>query len=493
MINESIAGYRIIRELGRGGMATVYLAEHELLRKKFAVKVLHYELARNTQIRNRFIKEARLMADMSNVGIVKVNNLIDAGDVVAMVMEYIDGQTLKEFLERKTRLSHTEIKGIYLQMLKAVEYAHNNQIVHRDLKPANFMIDRSGQVKLMDFGIAKSIDSESSEFTQTGTQIGTVMYMSPEQLENSKDIESTSDIYSLGVVLWQMVQGKKPYDSSNLNQFQIQKRIQSELLPQTNTLWDNIIQRSTAKNPTKRFRKIEELMHTIDIAFQSSVEETVLGVNINEKSKINNSAVSKVPSINLSKIAIGLLVLGIALVSILIGNCVDSNAPLEKNTEQNEGDSKSIQLAHLKRKSKEELEMLRNTPVEGLKNDTNVKSSKDSLVLLHINRGVFIDFDVAKEVETPNPLGVKVNNENGKKREDESPSPNDTNAKVESWEIGEWSFYTVKKGDTLEGIALKMSKKMKCKNITPETIMSDNNMDRFILISVGDRLKIMCH
>jgi serine/threonine-protein kinase len=94
MINESIAGYRIIRELGRGGMATVYLAEHELLRKKFAVKVLHYELARNTQIRNRFIKEARLMADMSNVGIVKVNNLIDAGDVVAMVMEYINGAKL---------------------------------------------------------------------------------------------------------------------------------------------------------------------------------------------------------------------------------------------------------------------------------------------------------------------------------------------------------------------------------------------------------------
>jgi hypothetical protein len=112
---------------------------------------------------------------------------------------------------------------------------------------------------------------------------------------------------------------------------------------------------------------------------------------------------------------------------------------------------------------------------------------------LHINRGVFIDFDVAKEVETPNPLGVKVNNENGKKREDESPSPNDTNAKVESWEIGEWSFYTVKNGDTLDGIALKMSKKMKCKNITSETIMSDNNMDRFILISAGDRLKIMCH
>jgi serine/threonine protein kinase/uncharacterized membrane protein len=275
MINESIAGYRIIRELGRGGMATVYLAEHELLRKMFAIKILHFELARNSGIRQRFIKEARIMADMSHTGIVKVNNLIDAGDIVAIIMEYIDGETLKEYVDRKKRLSDVEIKGIFLQMLKAVDYVHSNQIVHRDLKPANFMIDRAGQIKLMDFGIAKSSDSNSSDYTLTGTQMGTPMYMSPEQVKGIRDIGNASDIYSLGVVLWQMVSGKKPYDSKVISQFEMQLKILQESLPKTGTSWDKIISKATSKEISQRFRSINKYYsEVLEETFNNS-EETV--------------------------------------------------------------------------------------------------------------------------------------------------------------------------------------------------------------------------
>ena len=258
MINETIAGYRIIRELGRGGMAIVYLAEHELLQKKFALKILHHEFARNSNIRGRFLKEARIMAGMSHSGIVKVINLIDAGDIVAIVMEYIDGETLKEYLDRKARLSQTEIVGIFLQMLKAVEYAHNQNIVHRDLKPANFMIDHARLVKLMDFGIAKTTNSNSLDHTQTGTQIGTPMYMSPEQVKGTKDVGHASDIYSLGVVQWQMTIGKKPYDSNILSQFDIQMKILQESLPKTGTNWDKIISKATSKEISHRYRSIFE-------------------------------------------------------------------------------------------------------------------------------------------------------------------------------------------------------------------------------------------
>ena len=263
MLNQQIQNYKILSPLGEGGMAKVYLAEHNLLGSNTAIKLLNKEFTHNDNIRKRFLAEAKSMARMSHPNIIKVSDLIDDGDTVAFVMEYVDGETLKEYIERKVKLSDEEIKSIFSQMLEAVGYVHKQNLVHRDIKPSNFMIDPEGKVKLMDFGIAKNTDANSTEYTQTGTgmQMGTPMYMSPEQITETKSVTSQSDIYSLGVVLWQMVTGEKPYDTKTLSTFQLQTKIVHEDLPKTNTKWDLIIEKSTEKEMKARFENYNSVLN----------------------------------------------------------------------------------------------------------------------------------------------------------------------------------------------------------------------------------------
>jgi serine/threonine protein kinase len=275
--------YKTSNELGRGGMAVVYLAEHQLLHNQVAIKVLNNEFVRNEHIRRRFLAEARNMARMSHPNIIKVTDLIDEGDNVAFVMEYIEGDTLKDYLERKGKLSEKEIKNIFTQMLDAVGYVHEQKLVHRDIKPSNFMITPNGKVKLMDFGIAKNTDASSAEYTQTGTgvQMGTPMYMSPEQVTETKSVTAQSDIYSLGVLLWQMVSGRKPYDMATLSAFHLQSKIVNEPLENTGTAWDSLIRKATAKEIALRYTSANEF----NIALNGSVknanaEETLIEINI---------------------------------------------------------------------------------------------------------------------------------------------------------------------------------------------------------------------
>ena len=255
MLNQQIQNYKILSPLGQGGMATVYLAEHNLLGNKSAFKLLNKEYVHNENIRKRFLAEARSMARMSHSNIIKVTDLIDDGEMVAFVMEYVEGETLKEYIERKIKLTDEEIQSIFVQMVEAVGYVHKQNLVHRDIKPSNFMVDSKGKVKLMDFGIAKNTDANAAEYTQTGTgmQMGTPMYMSPEQVKSTKEVSFASDIYSLGVVLWQMVTGEKPYDLKTLSSFDLQTKIVTEKLPLTNTFWDSMIEKATQKEVRHRF------------------------------------------------------------------------------------------------------------------------------------------------------------------------------------------------------------------------------------------------
>jgi serine/threonine protein kinase len=269
----TITNYTIKQSIGQGGMASVYLAHDIKFQTNVAIKVLNKEYVHNDNIRKRFIAEARNIYKMSHPNIIKVTDLIDEGDTVAFVMEYIEGETLKEYLERKGKLSDVEIKNFFSQMLEAVGYVHEQNLVHRDIKPSNFMITPKGQIKLLDFGIAKNTDSASAEYTQTGTgiQMGTPLYMSPEQVKSSKEVGASSDIYSLGVVLWQMLMGKKPYDSNTLSSPEIQVSILKEPLPITNTQWDTIIQKATAKEVLNRYESCLEIKK--DLGKVSEVEE----------------------------------------------------------------------------------------------------------------------------------------------------------------------------------------------------------------------------
>ena len=297
MQNTIIKDYHILRELGHGGMATVYLAHDNKFDTNVAIKVLNKEYVHNDNIRKRFIAEARNMFKMSHPNIIKVSDLIDERDTVAFVMEYIEGETLKDYLDRKGKLSDEEIKNLFSQMLESVGYVHKQKLVHRDIKPSNFMIDKEGQIKLLDFGIAKTIDVTSSEYTQTGTgiQMGTPLYMSPEQVKSSKEVGASSDIYSLGVVLWQMVMGKKLYDSSTLSSPEIQVSILKEPLPITNSHWDYVIQIATAKPIENRFKKTTEFL--AKLINSSNTEQNINNI-ISEKTIAENSSFQSNKNIN---------------------------------------------------------------------------------------------------------------------------------------------------------------------------------------------------
>ena len=255
MINQQIQNYKIISLLGEGGMANVYLAEHLTLKGKVAIKLLKDEFVANKNIRKRFLAEARILHQLAHVNIIKVTDLIDAGDIVAFVMEYIEGESLSEFIIKKGKLSDTDIEYIFPQILSAVAYIHHNGLIHRDIKPSNFMMTKDGNIKLLDFGIAKNTNEGQNEYTQTGTthQMGTPLYMSPEQVQSTKEVTSQTDIYSLGVVLWQMVMNKKPYNAENLSLVEIQIKIFQEPLALTKTIWDPFIQKATHKNLEDRY------------------------------------------------------------------------------------------------------------------------------------------------------------------------------------------------------------------------------------------------
>jgi uncharacterized protein (TIGR02145 family) len=255
--------------IGIGGMAEVFRARNLKFNTDVAVKFLKPEFVFNPNIKDRFLAEARNLYRLSHPNLVKVLDLIYEGQQVAFVMELIEGETLKDFLERKGKLRDDEIKSIFTQMLDALGYVHDNNLVHRDIKPSNFMLDKKGNLKLLDFGIAKNTDASDAEYTQTGTgmQMGTPMYMSPEQVQETRSVTYQSDIYSLGVLLWQMATGRKPYDNSTLSRVEIHIKILQESLKLTGTRWDEIITICTSKQQEFRFRSCQIISNSVDNLF----------------------------------------------------------------------------------------------------------------------------------------------------------------------------------------------------------------------------------
>ena len=340
MIGKQIEKYTIISHLGEGGMASVYMANDNKFDTNVAIKVLNKEYVHNENIRKRFIAEARNMFKMSHPNIIKVTDLIEEGDTVAFVMEFIQGESLKEYLDNKGKLSEKKIKEIFSQMLDAVGYVHEQSLVHRDIKPSNFMISSNGQIKLLDFGIAKNTDKQSSDYTQTGTtqSMGTPMYMSPEQVKSTKDVTLESDIYSLGVVLWQMVMGVKPYDTNTTSTFELQTKIVTEKLRLTGSPFDTIIEVATAKETNYRFKNCKEIKLKLDNLHKQDNETTkAYNAQDSEKTIVDNSNVKSTatsqeinynnpkPSINIPytppkktpNSAIGYVILGILILIII--------------------------------------------------------------------------------------------------------------------------------------------------------------------------------
>ncbi len=200
--------YEILEVIGTGGMAVVYKALCHRLNRLVAIKILKDEFSRDQEFRRRFHAESQAVAMLSHPNIVSVYDVSRSGDVDYIVMELIEGITLKQYLEKKGRLNWRETLHFSMQIAKALEHAHSRGIVHRDIKPHNIMILKDGSIKVADFGIARI---GSAQNTLTREALGSVHYISPEQAKGGH-VDSRSDLYSLGVVMYEMLTGRTPYD-----------------------------------------------------------------------------------------------------------------------------------------------------------------------------------------------------------------------------------------------------------------------------------------
>lgn len=258
--------YEIIEVLGVGGMAVVYKAYDNIDQRIVAVKILKDEYISNEDFRRRFKNESKAIAVLSHPNIVKVYD-VSYGDLLQyIVMEYVDGITLKKYIEQQGIVDAKEAVYFVTQILRALQHAHDNGIVHRDVKPQNIMLISDGTIKVTDFGIARMSRSETK--TMSGEAIGSVHYISPEQVKGSIT-DARSDIYSVGVVLYEMLTGKLPFDSNNTAQLilmQIQKPpvMPSKINPNIPVGLEQIIIRAMQKNPNDRYQTASEMLADIE-------------------------------------------------------------------------------------------------------------------------------------------------------------------------------------------------------------------------------------
>src|SRR5436190_7892238 len=204
----NIPGYELIRELGAGGMAVVYLAVQRSLDRKVAIKVMRRSIDELEKFERRFLMEGRTMAKLPHRNIVAVYDIVKTDEYTYIAMEYLEAGTLS--LKMKEGLSLAEAISVVVQIGQALQFAHDHGIVHRDLKPANIMFRDTYTPVLTDFGIAKQQDATSTRLTQTGMLVGTPTYMSPEQI-NALDVDGRSDLYSLGVLFYELLTGNAPF------------------------------------------------------------------------------------------------------------------------------------------------------------------------------------------------------------------------------------------------------------------------------------------
>ncbi|MFJ4687785.1 Stk1 family PASTA domain-containing Ser/Thr kinase [Streptomyces sp. NPDC091377] len=264
--------YELGQVLGRGGMAEVYLAHDTRLGRTVAVKTLRADLARDPSFQARFRREAQSAASLNHPAIVAVydtgEDYIDGVSIPYIVMEYVDGSTLRELLHSGRKLLPERSMEMTIGILQALEYSHRNQIVHRDIKPANVMLTRNGQVKVMDFGIARAMGDSGMTMTQTSAVIGTAQYLSPEQAKGEQ-VDARSDLYSTGCLLYELLTVRPPFvgDSPVAVAYQhVREEPQppSVFDPEITPEMDAIVLRALVKDPNYRYQSADDMRIDIE-------------------------------------------------------------------------------------------------------------------------------------------------------------------------------------------------------------------------------------
>lgn len=247
--------YEIIRSIGEGGMANVYLGYDTILDRNVAIKVLRGDLSNDEKFVRRFQREALSASSLAHPNIVEMYDVGEDNGLYYIVMEYIEGKTLKQLLKKRGTLTLSEAIDIMLQLTDGMAHAHDSYIIHRDLKPQNIMIKDDGQIKITDFGIAMALNS--TQLTQTNSVMGSVHYLPPEQA-SGKGCTIKSDIYSMGIIFYELLSGSLPFRGDNAVEIALKHmrdplpslREENPAIPQS---IENIIRKATAKNPKNRY------------------------------------------------------------------------------------------------------------------------------------------------------------------------------------------------------------------------------------------------
>ncbi|MCL4546827.1 MAG: FHA domain-containing serine/threonine-protein kinase [Deltaproteobacteria bacterium] len=267
LLNQIIENYKIVNLLGKGGMASVYLAENfQKNPQKVAIKVLELDIEENAEYTLRFKKEAFICSKFSHPNIVKVYSYGIFEDKYYLIMEFVDGKDLSFYIRNNKKRSIKDIINIAYQISSALSFAHKNKVIHRDIKPQNIILDKYGKIKITDFGIAKI--NVSHTLTAEGERVvGTTYYMSPEQIKG-EPIDLKTDIYSMGILLYEMVSGKNPYEA-NTPLAIINGHLYKTPAPLKNIRNDvpdyfiNVINKCIAKNKNDRFNSADEIIQAL--------------------------------------------------------------------------------------------------------------------------------------------------------------------------------------------------------------------------------------
>ena len=268
--SQRIPGYRILKKLGSGAMATVFLAKQLSLDRLVAIKVLPKKFSSDANFINRFYKEGRSAAQLNHANIVQAYDVGQAGDHHYFVMEYVEGETVYDRTKAEKRLHEADAIDVVMQVARALQHAHERGLIHRDIKPKNIMITGRNNVKLADLGLARAVDDEAAAKAEAGRAYGTPYYISPEQIRGEVDIGPQADIYGLGATCYHMVTGRVPFSGKNPSQV-MHKHLKSELTPpdhlnpSLSAGFSQVIEMMMAKKREDRYQTASDLLEDLEL------------------------------------------------------------------------------------------------------------------------------------------------------------------------------------------------------------------------------------